>query len=71
MKFLDTETDTQAKGMICDWVAKNILVKPRQMLQNVRFNQGIIRPQAVVEADVVDEREASSQHRITDFFRRV
>ena len=66
------QTLKPSKWMICDWVAKNILVKPRQMLQNVRFNQGIIRPQAVVEADVaVDEREASSQRRITDFFRRV
>ena len=71
---LSTRTNAQAKKMIRQWVSKNISVKPRQMLQNMRFNQGSKRPQEVVEnenenmdARAVDQQQ---QRRITDFFRK-
>ena len=54
LKVIDTQTDVQAKRMIRDWVINNISFKPRQMLQNMRFNQVIIRPQELVEADVLN-----------------
>ena len=51
---LNTRTDAQAKRMIREWVSKNISVKPRQMLQNMRFYQGIKHLQEVGETDDED-----------------
>ena len=70
LEVLDTRTDAQAKRMIREWVFKNISVKPRPMLQNMRFYQGNRRPQEVFETEGIDASTENRQLRITDFFRR-